>query len=335
MALKDKITTQLQPLISESFQIGDAVQREGTLSLSLTIAPEQQHAFQPKLAEMQAALEQMEGVDKARIVLTASRKPTGDAPQKKPAQWNLTPLENVRQVIAVASGKGGVGKSTTTVGLAHALVAEGKRVGILDADIFGPSIPRMLGLKDAGQPSIADGRMIPLEGHGIKAISMGNIAGDQAAVMRGPMLAKALQQMLRTTLWAPADAPLDVLLIDMPPGTGDVQLSLAQYVPLDGAILVTTPQEIALADVRKSAQMFEKVNVKLLGVVENMSGFTDPSGVTHAIFGEGGGQALADTFNCPLLAQIPLNPSLRAAMDMGEKADFAYYKDVITACVSG
>lgn len=327
MAEKSKIEALLQPLVDETIHVGDALLRDGTLAVSLSIAREQQNAFQVQLPAMQTALEGLEGVNKARIVLTASRAPTGDAPTKKPAQWNLTPLDNVHKIIAIASGKGGVGKSTTTVCLAHALHALGKRVGILDADIYGPSIPRMLGIKDAGQPPVEDNRLVPLEGHGIKAVSMGNIAGDRAAVMRGPMISKALQQMLRTTLWAPADAPLDVLLIDMPPGTGDIQLSLAQQVPLGGVVLVTTPQEIALADVAKSAHMFQKVEAPLLGVIENMSGFTDPSGQIHAIFGEGGGQALAEAYSIPLLGQIPINIAVRAAMDAGETPEFGAYSE--------
>ena len=327
---RTEIETLLQPFIRQHITLGDVVERKGHLAVTLNIAPEHQDAYLAVKDAMEATLRDGLSVQKASIVLTATRAPQA-APTKKPAQWNLTPLENVGRVIAVASGKGGVGKSTTTVGLAHALRAVGKHVGILDADIYGPSIPRMLGLKDAGQPPLQDSRILPLEAHGIKAISMGNIAGDQATILRGPMITKALQQMLRTTLWAPADEPLDILLVDMPPGTGDIQLSLAQQVPLDGAILVTTPQEIALADVEKSAQMFEKVNVKLLGVVENMSGFTDPSGVTHAIFGEGGGTALAEAHHCPLLAQIPLDVTLRAAMDAGEAIDGATYQAVVSA----
>lgn len=234
-----------------------------------------------------------------------------------PATFNRQPLAHVRRIVAIASGKGGVGKSTTTVGLAHALIAQGQRVGILDADVHGPSIPRMLGIAHCGQPEVKNGMLLPIEGHRIAAISMGNIASDTAAIWRGPMVTKALVQMLRQVQWGTADAPLDVLLIDMPPGTGDIHISLIQNAPLDGAIIVTTPQEIATADAEKCMGLFEKVQVPVLGVIENMSYFTDPSGQRHAIFGEGGGEKLAQKHGVPFLGQVALVPSIGQAMDVG------------------
>ena len=225
---------------------------------------------------------------------------------RKPAIWNTTKLDHVRAVIAVASGKGGVGKSTLTVNLAHALAAVGKNVGILDADIYGPSIPRMLGV--SGRPEIADNKMAPLVGHGIACMSIGFITGDEAAVLRGPMISKTLTQLLRLTRWGTAEKPLDILLVDMPPGTGDVHLSMAQLVPLTGAIITTTPQEVALMDARKAALMFTKVNVPILGVVENMSG---------GMFGAGGGKKLADEFSTPLLGTVPMDAAICAAGDNG------------------
>ncbi len=239
------------------------------------------------------------------------------APERKPAQWNTAPVPDVRHIVAVASGKGGVGKSTITISLAHALAAQGKRVGILDADIYGPSIPRMLGLDSRLQPEIRDGMMLPPISHGIKAMSMALITGDQAAILRGPMVTKSLAQLLRSTRWGTPEVPLDVLLVDMPPGTGDVHLSMVQQVPLSGAILVTTPQQVSIIDADKAGQMFVKVGVPLLGVIENMSAFTDSSGATHALFGTGGGALLAEKFSVPLLGELPMDPALGAACDSG------------------
>jgi ATP-binding protein involved in chromosome partitioning len=240
------------------------------------------------------------------------------SPPRAQAVWNFTPLPHVARVIAIASGKGGVGKSTATVNLALALAKAGKRVGILDADIYGPSIPGMLGLRSHPHPDIIDGKMQPLIGMNIATMSMGFITKGQAAVLRGPMITKTLTQFLRGVAWGSNDAPLDFLLIDLPPGTGDVPLSLAQTVPLDGAIIITTPQEVAVADADKATQMFLKLKVKLLGVIENMSYFTDPTGKAHHLFGEGGGKGLASKYDIPFLGELPLDPALGAAADKGE-----------------
>jgi ATP-binding protein involved in chromosome partitioning len=222
------------------------------------------------------AVRSLDGVESVTAVLTAQNaqpiapKPeTGYNQPRERAQWNLTPVENVKTVIAIASGKGGVGKSTTAVNLALAFAALGKNVGLLDADIYGPSIPRMLSL--GGQPEIVEGKMVPHERYGIKTNSMGYITGDEAAILRGPMISKTLHQLLRMTRWGIKEKPLDILLVDMPPGTGDIHLSMVQQVPLTGAIIVTTPQEVATIDARKCGNMFLKTDVKLLGVIENMS----------------------------------------------------------------
>ncbi len=233
-------------------------------------------------------------------------------PQRAPT-INHSPVPGVAKIIAVASGKGGVGKSTVTVNLAHALTAAGKKVGIIDADIYGPSIPRMLGLDTYVKPEIANGQMVPPMAHGIRAISMALITGDQAAVLRAPMITKALVQFLRSTHWE-----CDLLLIDMPPGTGDVTLSLAQNAPLSGVIIVTTPQDIAVIDADKCAEAFSKLNVPIVGVVENMSGFTAPDGTVHALFGTGGGKKLAEKYKTTLLASIPLDPAMGQSADAGE-----------------
>lgn len=255
---------------------------------------------------------------------------------QRPPSIDHRPIPHVARIIAVASGKGGVGKSTVTVNLAHALTAAGSRVGILDADIYGPSIPRMLGLDTYIKPEIVENQMIPPTAHGIRAMSMALVTGDQAAVLRAPMITKALVQFLRTVRWATAEAPLDYLLVDLPPGTGDVTLSLAQNAPLAGVVLVTTPQDVAVIDADKCASAFHKLHVPLLGVVENMSHFIDPAGNSHAIFGSGGGQKLAGKYGCAFLGQLPLDPAIGICADRGENyvslhagtAASALYKDV-------
>lgn len=241
--------------------------------------------------------------------------------QRKAATYSAQPIAHVAKLIAVASGKGGVGKSTTCVCLAHALVAAGKRVGILDADIHGPSIPRMLGVMHSGQPELKNGALLPIMGHGIASMSMGSLSGDKAAIWRGPMVTKALVQMLRFVRWGTEDAPLDVLLVDMPPGTGDIHLTLMQQAPLDGAIIVTTPQEVAVADAEKAAQMFLKIGVPMIGIIENMSWFEAEGGTRHALFGAGGGERLSRLSGAPLLAQVPQIPALQAAVDAGHKPE--------------
>ncbi|MDE3016264.1 MAG: Mrp/NBP35 family ATP-binding protein [Pseudomonadota bacterium] len=233
--------------------------------------------------------------------------PAINAGMKKPAVWNFTPLEGVKRIVAVASGKGGVGKSTAAVNLAHALTRLKQRAGLLDADIYGPSIPRMMAL--SGQPEIKDNKMQPLIAHGIPCMSMGFITGGEAAIMRGPMISKTLYQLLRSTAWGTKENPLDMLLVDMPPGTGDIALSMAQQVPLDGAIIVTTPQQVAVVDARKALQMFQKVHVKILGVVENMSG---------GMFGAGGGRKLAEETGVPFLGAIPIDAAIVEAGDEGK-----------------
>jgi ATP-binding protein involved in chromosome partitioning len=224
------------------------------------------------------------------------------------------PIPQVRNVVLVMSGKGGVGKSTTAVNLTLALKRAGARVGLLDADIYGPSIPTMLGIQ--GFPSSEDGKTIePLERFGVKLMSIGFLMEDTKAaiVWRGPMLHGALQQFLQDVHWG----ELDYLIVDLPPGTGDVALSLAQKMKVTGALIVTTPQEVALQDVYKGVSMCEKLNVPVLGVVENMSYFIDSVGVKHYLFGEGGGQRIAEFAKAPLLGQIPLEPKVREWGDNG------------------
>lgn len=229
-------------------------------------------------------------------------------------QNNLLPSPRVRNVIAVGSGKGGVGKSTTAVNLALALQAEGARVGVLDADVYGPSIPAMLGI--SGRPDSPDNKSIePMRAFGLEAMSMGLLVdADTPMIWRGPMATSALSQLFNDTLWG----DLDYLVVDLPPGTGDIQLTLAQKIPVAGAVIVTTPQDIATLDARKALKMFEKVAVPVLGVVENMAVHTCSNcGHVEHLFGEGGGQRMAATYGVPLLGSLPLDIAIREQGDAG------------------
>jgi ATP-binding protein involved in chromosome partitioning len=259
------------------------------------------------IAEVRRVVGALPGVEAVTVAVTS--RITAHRVQK-----DLTPLPEVRNIIAVASGKGGVGKSTTAVNLALALAAEGARVGVLDADIHGPSIPMMLGLH--GKPESPDGKSIePKLAHGLQAISIGLFLGDDTpTIWRGPMTTQYLQQLLTTTLWK----DLDYLIIDLPPGTGDIQLTLAQRVPVSAAIIVTTPQDIALLDARKALKMFEKVEVPVLGIVENMAVHVCSNcGHAEHIFGEGGGEKMAAQYGVPLLGSLPLDMAIRERADSG------------------
>ena len=228
-----------------------------------------------------------------------------------PAQENLIP--GVKHVIAVSSGKGGVGKSTVAVNLAVALQQLGARVGLMDADVYGPNIPMMMGVTEP--PEQQDGKIKPAESHGVKLISMGFfVPEDTAVVWRGPMIHTAIQQFFRDVVWG----ELDYLLIDLPPGTGDAQLTISQLIPLSGAITVTTPQEVSLHDVRKGMMMFQKVNVPLLGIIENMSYYVCAHcGTREEIFSHGGGERAAEKLGIPFLGRIPIDPAIRAGGDTG------------------
>ncbi len=226
-------------------------------------------------------------------------------------------MQNVKKIIAVASGKGGVGKSTTAVNLALALKKAGNTVGLLDADIYGPSVGLMLGVAEGTKPEVKDGNsFLPVEAHGLQTMSMAYLVTDKTPmVWRGPMASGALQQILTQTLWQ----GLDYLIVDMPPGTGDIQLTLAQKANVDGAVIVTTPQDLALLDAKKGIEMFQKVNVPVLGIVENMAvHICSQCGHEEHIFGEAGGQNLATEYGVDVLASLPLDMSIRLAMDEGQ-----------------
>ncbi len=279
----------------------------GLVQLTLAIRREDAAALEPLRRDVEAALAALPGVRNAAVVFTAHKAPPPSPPPAAPV------LPGVKSVVAVASGKGGVGKSTVAVNLAVALAQSGLRVGLLDADIYGPSLPRMLGLER--KPEVRAGKMIPLEAWGLKCMSIGFLVdGDTAMVWRGPMATGALSQMLTQVEWG----ALDVLLVDMPPGTGDIQLTLAQKARLAGAVVVSTPQDIALIDARRGVKMFTQVNVPVLGIVENMSYFSCPHcGARSDVFGHGGAAAEAARMGVPFLGEVPLLLEIRETGDAG------------------
>lgn len=265
----------------------------------------------PVKEEMEAqAIEIVGALDGVRKV---DVKMDAEVPQGRGIKNNVA-IPGVKNIIAVSSGKGGVGKSTVAVNLAVALAADGAKVGIMDADVYGPNVPLMLGT-GYDQPEVIDGQLKPIEAHGVKMISMAVLVPpDKPMILRGPMLHGVVRQFLSDVNWG----DLDYLIVDMPPGTGDVQLSLAQLVPVQGAVLVTTPQEVSLSDVRRAVKMFEQVNVPVLGVIENMSYFIAPdTGNKYEIFGKGGGQKLADEYGLNFLGQVPLGIEVREGGDSG------------------
>jgi len=295
------------------------VSEDGAVSFTFLLGREDPGTL---VREARKAVSALEGVraDGVKISVTdpaGPAKTTHGPPQSVaanvPAQ-TPTDMPGLGKVIAISSGKGGVGKSTVAANLAVALAQAGYRVGIMDADVYGPNIPRMFGVFE--KPPVVEGKIIPLEAHGVKLMSIGFLIDrDAPAIWRGPIIMKIINQFLRDVQWG----ELDYFLVDMPPGTGDAQLSLVQSIAVSGAVIVTTPQEVAVGDALRGAKMFEKVNVPVLGVVENMSPFTDPaSGATVSFFGEGGGRRLAEELAVPLLAQVPLQPGLTDRADVGE-----------------
>ena len=307
----------------------DSVQvRDGHVLATIAVSPQDGEAKEPLRKACEQAIDALSGVLSVTAVLTAHASPSsagapaasspqtaGPGPAGPQAQQAAKPeLAGVRALIAVASGKGGVGKSTTAVNLALALKAQGLRVGLMDSDIYGPSVPRMLGI--SGQPNSPDGQKIePKRAHGIPCMSIGFMVGEETPIIwRGPMVMSAVEQMLRDVLWG----ELDVLVIDLPPGTGDAQLTLAQRVPLTGAVIVSTPQDIALLDVRRGIGMFEKVHVPVFGIIENMSYFMCPHcGERSDIFSHGGARETAERLGAEFLGEIPLNMAIRETSDAG------------------
>ncbi|HUE77697.1 MAG TPA: Mrp/NBP35 family ATP-binding protein [Longimicrobiales bacterium] len=309
-------------------QVQELRAEDGVVMFGFALGPDDPGSL---VREARGAVEGIEGVERVKIdvrlpqsIQAPPQEAGRQAPRRRPAPHSVpapTPdgsvLPDVAHFIAVSSGKGGVGKSTVAANLAVALAAQGRRVGLLDADIYGPNIPLMFGERRRPQVTGAKGqeRILPLEAHGVKLMSLGFLLEDeQPAIMRGPLVSGVLRQFLEQVEWG----ELDVMVIDLPPGTGDAQLSLVQTIDLDGAVMVTTPQDVSTADVRRGIRMFERVNTDVLGIIENMSGFVCPGcGERHDIFGVGGGRALAETMDIPFLGDIPLDTAVRAAGDMG------------------
>ncbi len=312
--------------------VSDVFIADGKVFFSITVPADRAQELEPLRAAAERAVKAMPGVTGAVVALTAEKKGGGmerapapprpapsqprPAPQPAPAsrQSGKRGVPGVASIIAVASGKGGVGKSTTALNLALGLQAAGQKVGVLDADIYGPSMPRLLGL--SGRPETVDGKILkPMQKFGLKVMSMGFLVEEETPMIwRGPMVMSALTQMLREVEWG----ELDVLVVDMPPGTGDAQLTMAQQVPLAGAVIVSTPQDLALIDARKGLNMFRKVDVPLLGIVENMSYFVAPdTGKRYDIFGHGGARKEAERLGVPFLGEVPLEMAIRETSDSG------------------
>jgi ATP-binding protein involved in chromosome partitioning len=288
--------------------------REGHVAFAIEVPRERARALEPLRKAAERAVEAVPGVLSVSAVLTAEAPAKGRAAPRSEAQAQKRLVPGVKAIIAVASGKGGVGKSTTAVNLALGLKSLGLRVGVLDADIYGPSMPRMLGI--SGKPRMTpEKRLEPMENYGVKCMSMGFLVPEETPMIwRGPMVMSALQQMLRDVDWG----ELDVMVVDMPPGTGDAQLTMAQQVPLAGAIIVSTPQDIALLDARKGLNMFRKVEVPVLGIVENMSYFRCPHcGERSEIFAHGGARREAERMGVPFLGELPLDIAIRETSDGG------------------
>ncbi|MEX0957145.1 MAG: Mrp/NBP35 family ATP-binding protein [Rhizobiaceae bacterium] len=313
--------------------VSDIFIADSKVFFSITVPAARAQELEPLRAAAEKAVKAMPGVEGAMVALTAEKKGGGmeSAPPARPAPQPARPSQpaqaasgnrpgkrgvpGVKSIIAVASGKGGVGKSTTAVNVALGLAALGLSVGILDADIYGPSMPRLMGL--SGKPETVDGKILkPMERHGIKVMSIGFLVEEETPMIwRGPMVMSALTQLLREVAWG----ELDVLVVDMPPGTGDAQLTMAQQVPLAGAVIVSTPQDLALIDARRGLNMFNRVDVPVLGIVENMSYFIAPdTGARYDIFGNGGARREAERLGVPFLGEVPLTMNIRETSDSGE-----------------
>ena len=295
--------------------LSEIIVTSGAVAFAISVAPGMEAAFGPVRTAAQQAAERAAEGRKVMVSLTSDKATAAQAQPRQPGPPPREAVPGVRHIIAVGSGKGGVGKSTVAVNLALAFAAEGLRTGILDAHLYGPSIPRLLGLE--GQTAMReDGIFSPHQAYGLKAMSIGAmLKPEQAVVWRGPMATSALRQLLRETDWG----GLDVLVVDLPPGTGDIQISLIQQVPLAGAVIVSTPQDLALIDARKAIDMLRRTSIPVLGIVENMSYFVAPdTGRRYDIFGHGGAKNAAESMGLPFLGEVPLVMAIRETSDTGK-----------------
>jgi ATP-binding protein involved in chromosome partitioning len=294
--------------------LSEVIVTGGAIAFAISVEPGMEAAFGPARTAAQKAVEALAEGRKVMVSLTSDRAQASHGHAHRPGPPPKEAVPGIRHIVAVGSGKGGVGKSTVAVNLALGFAAEGLRTGILDADLYGPSIPRLLGLE--GKPAVReDGIFAPFDAFGIKAMSIGPmLSPNQAVVWRGPMATSALRQLLRETDWG----GLDVLVVDLPPGTGDIQISLVQQVPLTGAVIVSTPQDLALIDAKKAIDMLTRTGVPILGIVENMSWFIAPdTGRRYDIFGHGGARDAARSLGLPFLGEVPLVMSIRESSDAG------------------
>jgi len=313
MSDEQAVRNALARVVKQPARVEAVVSRDGLVQATLSVPREEARALEPLRAAAEAALAALPGVLSATVVLTAHAQPPAPPGKKPPTGQGEMLLPEVSKIIAVASGKGGVGKSTTAVNLAVALAAQGLRVGLLDADIYGPSLPQMLGTQE--KPRVTGSRIHPIERWGLKAMSIGFLVDQETPMIwRGPMVMGALEQMMGQVEWG----ALDILVVDMPPGTGDAQLTMSQRVPLAGAVIVSTPQDVALIDARRGVRMFEKVNVPVLGLIENMSFYCCPNcGHRADIFGHGGAEAEAARLGAEFLGALPIRLEIRELADAG------------------
>lgn len=348
---KEKGQKRLADTVSEALGHPDwlesvTVNDDGDAFIVIAADPADPSASEPRRIEAEGKAAFVPGIRNVRAILTAERGPApaarAPAPnvklepsprrvtkgarlsdeamqQSSPETSQIKPIPGIARILVIASAKGGVGKSTVAVNLAAAMAKAGMNVGLMDADIYGPSIPTMLGVGDADPKVNPSGKLEPVVAHGLKTLSIGYLTDtDAPMIWRGPMVQSAITQMLNDADWGTPENPLDLLIIDTPPGTGEAQLTLAQKVPVTAAIIVTTPQEVALADVRRGAAMFAKTAVPILGIVETMSWFDAPDGTRIPIMGEGGGKRTAEALGLPLMAQIPMIQSIREGGDTGQ-----------------
>jgi len=340
---KDKILSALEPIIDpdsgisvvESGIISSIVIKEKSVGFALEVDINKAAQKEALRQSCEKAVKSIKGVNNVTVVMTSAQSGTASAPP--PKKHSLAPqkaaalpvgrnIPNVKNIIIVASGKGGVGKSTVCVNLARSLSEAGNKVGIVDADIYGPSVPKMLGL--SGKPDVNErNKIIPKESEGIKSVSIGYlIEEDNAVIWRASMALKAMNQLMLGVSWG----ELDYLIIDTPPGTGDIQLSLCKNFDINGVVVVSTPQEVALIDVKKAINMFNKINVPVVGIVQNMSYFEDDRGKKNYIFGQGGAKDLAKKMDIPFLGEIPIQQNIREAADEGKAVDTSVLLDKIT-----